>query len=78
MLFPGSSFLSSNGQMTPTQFLESINAINELLISAYSLRHTFLDNTLAVFTLQLSKLVKTPHFEKVCFLHTLGAFVLVP
>jgi len=56
--------LELEGRITPTQFLESINAINELLIAAFSLRHTFLDNMLAVFTLHLSKLVKTPHFEK--------------
>ena len=55
-------------QITPTQFLESVNAINELLISAHSLKHSVLDNVLAVFTLQLSRLVKTPHFNKVCLL----------
>lgn len=52
-------------QITPTQFLESINAINELLISAYTLRHSFLDNMLAIFTFQISKLFLTSHFEKV-------------
>ncbi|KAF9524653.1 hypothetical protein CPB83DRAFT_599902 [Crepidotus variabilis] len=55
-------------QITPTQFLESINSINELLISAHSMRHTFLDNTLAIFTLQISRLVKTSHFDKVSHL----------
>jgi hypothetical protein len=52
------------GRITPTQFLESINAINELLISAHSLRHTFFDNALAVFSLQVSRVIKTTHFEK--------------
>ncbi len=52
-------------QITPTQFLESINLINEVLISAHSLRHSFSDNMLAVFTLQLSRLVLTSHYEKV-------------
>ncbi|KAG6902969.1 hypothetical protein C0995_008542 [Termitomyces sp. Mi166 len=52
------------GRITPTQFLESINAINELLISAHSLRHSFLDNTLAVLTLQLSRLFVTSHYDK--------------
>lgn len=52
-------------QITPTQFLESINAINEVLISAYTLRHSFLDNMLAIFSLQISKLFMTSHFEKV-------------
>ncbi|KAG6878328.1 hypothetical protein C0993_008506 [Termitomyces sp. T159_Od127] len=51
------------GRITPTQFLESINAINELLISAHSLRHSFLDNTLAVLTLQLSRLFITSHYD---------------
>jgi Golgin subfamily A member 7/ERF4 family len=52
-------------KITPTQFLESMNAINELLISAHSSRHTFLDNFLAVFTLQLSPLFLDTHYEKV-------------
>lgn len=53
-------------QITPTQFLESINAINEILISAHSLSHSCLDNLLAFFTLQLSRLVTITHYEKVC------------
>lgn len=56
--------MSDGRQITPTQFLESINAINELLISAHSLRYSFLDNMLAVFSLQLSKLIFTSHYEK--------------
>ncbi|KAJ7171762.1 Golgin subfamily A member 7/ERF4 family-domain-containing protein [Mycena crocata] len=56
--------LELEGRITPTQFLESINAINELLISAHSLRHSFLDNFLAVFTLQLSRVILTSHYEK--------------
>jgi len=56
--------LELEGRITPTQFLESINAINELLISAYTLRHSFLDNMLAIFTFQISKLFLTSHFEK--------------
>jgi hypothetical protein len=39
--------------------------MNELLISAHSLRHSFLDNMLAVFSLQLSRLMLTSHYEKV-------------
>ncbi|KAF5361680.1 hypothetical protein D9758_007382 [Tetrapyrgos nigripes] len=53
-----------DGRITPTQFLESINAINELLISAHSLRHAILDNVLAVCTLQLSRVLLTSHYEK--------------
>jgi len=56
--------LELEGRITPTHFLESINAMNELLISAHSLRRSFLDNTLAVLTLQLSRLFLTSHYEK--------------
>ncbi|KAF8887714.1 Golgin subfamily A member 7/ERF4 family-domain-containing protein [Infundibulicybe gibba] len=56
--------LELEGRITPTQFLESINAINEVLISAHSLRHSFLDNILAVFSLQLSRLFIPSHYEK--------------
>ncbi|KAJ7226108.1 Golgin subfamily A member 7/ERF4 family-domain-containing protein, partial [Mycena pura] len=56
--------LELEGRITPTQFLESINAINEVLISAHSLRYSFLDNMLAVFTLQLSRVFLTAHYEK--------------
>lgn len=56
--------LEFEGRITPTQFLESINAINEILISAHSLSHSCLDNVLAFFTLQLSRLVTTTHYEK--------------
>lgn len=58
-------------QITPTQFLESINSINELLISAHTLRHSFLDNVVAIFSLQISKLFLTTHFEKVKLLFQL-------
>jgi len=56
--------LELEGRINPTQFLESINAINELLISAHSLRHSFLDNMLAVLSLQVSKHILTSHYEK--------------
>lgn len=56
--------LELEGRINPTQFLESINAINELLISAHSLHHSFMDNMLAVFSLQLSKLFLTSHYDK--------------
>ncbi|KAH9487172.1 hypothetical protein JR316_0001241 [Psilocybe cubensis] len=57
--------LELEGRITPTHFLESINAINELLISAHSLRHSLVDNMLAIFSLQISKLFVKSHFEKV-------------
>ncbi|KAF7310437.1 Erf4 domain-containing protein [Mycena chlorophos] len=56
--------LELEGRVTPTQFLESINEINEVLISAHSLRRSFLDNMLAVFTLQLSRIILTSHYDK--------------
>lgn len=56
--------LEFEGRITPTQFLESINAINEILISAHSLSRSCVDNVLAFFTLQLSRLVTTTHYEK--------------
>jgi len=56
--------LEFEGRITPTQFLESINAVNEILISAHSLSHSCLDNMLAFFTLQLSRLITTTHYEK--------------
>lgn len=52
-------------QITPTQFLETINTVNEILISAHSLRHSMIDNVLAFFSLQLSRLVVKSHYEKV-------------
>jgi hypothetical protein len=56
--------LELDGRISPTQFLESINSINEILISAHSLRRSFFDNVLTVFTLQLSRLFITTHYEK--------------
>ncbi|KAF5314095.1 hypothetical protein D9611_006917 [Ephemerocybe angulata] len=51
-------------RLTPTQFLESINTINEILISAHSLRFAFWDNLVTVVTLQLSRLFLSTHFQK--------------
>jgi Golgin subfamily A member 7/ERF4 family len=52
-------------QITPRQFMESVNAINEILISAYSLWHSVLDNCLDIFSLQLSRLLISTHYEQV-------------
>lgn len=57
--------LELEGRVTATQFLETVNSINEVLISAYSLRWAFVDNFLEVATLQLSRLVVKTHYEKV-------------
>lgn len=52
-------------QLSATQFLETLNSINELLISAHSTKHSFIDNTLALLTLQLSRLFLKTHYIKV-------------
>ena len=52
-------------QITPTQFLETINAINEYLLSAHSLGHAFVDNALAFFSLQITRAITRTHYEKV-------------
>ncbi|KAN0121523.1 Golgin subfamily A member 7/ERF4 family domain containing protein [Russula decolorans] len=54
------------GRITPRQFMESINAINEILISAYSLWHSVIDNGVEIFSLQLSRLVISTHYDRVC------------
>jgi len=56
--------LELEGRITPTQFLETINAINELLISAHSIPHSFFNNLLVVLTFQISRLVIKSHYEK--------------
>ncbi|KAI0252657.1 Golgin subfamily A member 7/ERF4 family-domain-containing protein, partial [Lactifluus subvellereus] len=56
--------LEFEGRITATQFLESINAINEILISAYSLWHSVADNCVEIFSLQLSRLLLSTHYER--------------
>ncbi|KAF9229814.1 hypothetical protein BS17DRAFT_688683, partial [Gyrodon lividus] len=56
--------LELEGRIKATQFLETINDINEILISAHSIYHSLMFNLLAVFTLQLSTLLVTPHYTK--------------
>ncbi|KAH0838715.1 Golgin subfamily A member 7/ERF4 family-domain-containing protein [Lanmaoa asiatica] len=56
--------LELEGRITATQFHQTINDINEILISAHSIQHAFVDNLLAVITLQLSTLVMTSHYAK--------------
>ncbi|KAI0063144.1 hypothetical protein BV25DRAFT_451171 [Artomyces pyxidatus] len=56
--------LEFEGRITPTQFLESINAMNEILISAHSLRRSFFDNCLDILTLRIYKLVLSSHYER--------------
>lgn len=45
--------------------MESVNAINEILISAYSLWRSVFDNCLEIFSLQLSRLLVSTHYEQV-------------
>ena len=63
--------------MTPTQFLESINSINEILIEAHSVRYAFLDNFLGVVTLQMTSVlgVKT-HYDRVRIIYFLSTFLV--
>ncbi|TDL15849.1 hypothetical protein BD410DRAFT_822977 [Rickenella mellea] len=56
--------LELEGRITPTQFLETINAINELLISAHSLTWSFVDNTTAILSLYLTRLLFKSHYDK--------------
>jgi hypothetical protein len=46
--------------------METVNDINEILISAHSTRHSFIYNLLAVVTLHLSTFFLTSHYDKVC------------
>ncbi|KAI0706204.1 Golgin subfamily A member 7/ERF4 family-domain-containing protein [Cytidiella melzeri] len=56
--------LELDGRITPTQFLETINTINERMISAHSLRWSCFDNALSFFTLQLSRVFVTSHYDR--------------
>jgi len=56
--------LELENRITPTQFLESINTINEVLISAHSLRRAFYDNLITIMSLQLSRLFLSTHLQK--------------
>jgi len=51
-------------RITPRQFMESINAMNEILISAYSVWHSVFDNCLEIFSLQLSRLLVSTHYTR--------------
>lgn len=56
--------LELEGRLTPTQFLETINAINEILISAHSVKAAAVDNTVAIMTLYLSTFLRKTHYQK--------------
>jgi len=56
--------LELEGRLTPTQFLETINSINEILISAHSVKAAAIDNTIAIMTLYLASLFRKTHYRK--------------
>jgi len=56
--------LELEGRISPTVFQETINDINEILISANDLKKSIYYNILAAFTLYLSMLVFTSHYDK--------------
>ena len=56
--------LELQGRITPTQFLETINALNEGLIRAHSLLGACIDNTLAILTLWISPLFIESKYER--------------
>ncbi|TFY79830.1 hypothetical protein EWM64_g4190, partial [Hericium alpestre] len=56
--------LELEGRITHTQFLETINAINEVLIEAHSLRWSALDTFLDIFTLHVSSLIMSSHYDR--------------
>ncbi|KAF8512176.1 Golgin subfamily A member 7/ERF4 family-domain-containing protein [Gautieria morchelliformis] len=56
--------LELGGRITPTQFLETINALNEGLIRAHSLSGACLDNALAFLTLWISTLFMESTYDR--------------
>jgi len=56
--------LEFQGRITPTQFLETINALNEGLIRAHSVRAAALYNLLAVLTLWISPFFLKCRYDK--------------
>ena len=63
-------------QITPTEFQETINEINEILVNAYSLTRSFMDHTLAILTLYLSMLVIDKNLKPLMQLAVFG--ILAP
>lgn len=52
------------GRITPTQWLDTVNGINEILISAHSLKRAAVHHVLAVVTLYVSSMLIDSHYEK--------------
>ncbi|KAH7103122.1 Golgin subfamily A member 7/ERF4 family-domain-containing protein [Auriculariales sp. MPI-PUGE-AT-0066] len=56
--------LELEGRITATKFIETINSVNEILISAYSLRRAALDNTLAALTFYATTIFMDSHYDR--------------
>lgn len=57
--------LELEGRITPTQWLDTVNGINEILISAHSLKRAAVHHILSVITLYISAMLMESHYEKV-------------
>ncbi|KAG8762947.1 hypothetical protein FRC11_006894 [Ceratobasidium sp. 423] len=56
--------LELEGRVTPVQHQESMNSINEVLISAHKLFPSFVYNSVAILTLYISTLFVSSHYDK--------------
>ncbi|KAG9128106.1 hypothetical protein FRC07_004722 [Ceratobasidium sp. 392] len=56
--------LELEGRVTPVQHQESMNSINEILISAHQLFPSFLHNALGILTLYISTLFIPSHYDR--------------
>ncbi|TNY17857.1 Golgin subfamily A member 7/ERF4 family-domain-containing protein [Rhodotorula diobovata] len=53
------------GRVSPTDYQNTLNELNEVLASAHDPTKSFIDNCLAVLTLYLSSLLVSSHYERV-------------
>ncbi|KEP54599.1 coiled-coil vesicle tethering family A protein [Rhizoctonia solani 123E] len=56
--------LELEGRITPVQHQESMNSINEVLISAHTIFPSFVYNSVAILTLYISTLFVPSHYDK--------------
>jgi hypothetical protein len=56
--------LELEGRITPTEYQETINGINEILIKAYSITRSFLDHSFAILTIYLSMLFLDSNYDR--------------
>lgn len=52
------------GRVSPTDYQNTLNELNEVLASAHDPTKSFIDNCLAVLTLYLSSLLVSSHYER--------------